>query len=155
MFSSITSKILSRVPKYNFSRHLKSTDAESYLKVTPKADPRQAESSPVLDQVEKFSKKEYTRGLSEDEKPIPTSPVLGPIRIENPKVSDKVYRWCSCGLSLKQPFCDGSHKGTQFFPVRFTVEEHKNAIDVCGCKFTKNAPYCDGETCVKLRNGAQ
>lgn len=31
--------------------------------------------------------------------PIPTSPVLGPIKIEDPKVSDKTYRWCSCGLS--------------------------------------------------------
>jgi len=26
-------------------------------------------------------------------------------------------------------------------------------MDICGCKFSKQAPYCDGETCVKLRNG--
>ena len=24
----------------------------------------------------------------------------------------KSYYWCSCGKSSKQPFCDGSHKGT-------------------------------------------
>ena len=28
----------------------------------------------------------------------------------------KSYYWCSCGKSSKQPFCDGSHKGTEFKP---------------------------------------
>ena len=22
----------------------------------------------------------------------------------------KTYAWCTCGLSVKNPFCDGSHK---------------------------------------------
>jgi CDGSH-type Zn-finger protein len=26
----------------------------------------------------------------------------------------KKYFWCACGLSQKQPFCDGSHKSTGF-----------------------------------------
>ena len=26
----------------------------------------------------------------------------------------KSYYWCTCGLSVKQPFCDGSHKDTAF-----------------------------------------
>ena len=30
---------------------------------------------------------------------------------------DKSYYWCSCGKSSKQPFCDGSHKGTEFTPL--------------------------------------
>ena len=30
-------------------------------------------------------------------KPIPQSPILGPIEITNPKVSEKSYYWCSCG----------------------------------------------------------
>ena len=25
-------------------------------------------------------------------------------------VPQKIYAWCTCGLSEKQPFCDGSHK---------------------------------------------
>jgi len=35
--------------------------------------------------------------------------------------------------------------------VRFTVEEKCLSIDLCGCKLTKNAPYCDGETCLELK----
>ena len=31
----------------------------------------------------------------------------------------KSYYWCSCGKSSKQPFSDGSHKGTEFNPVVF------------------------------------
>ncbi len=26
------------------------------------------------------------------------------------------YYWCACGRSKNQPFCDGSHKGTDFKP---------------------------------------
>ena len=28
----------------------------------------------------------------------------------------KSYYWCKCGLSSKQPFCDGSHETTDFLP---------------------------------------
>ncbi len=49
--------------------------------------------------------------------------------MENPIVAQKApyvldlepctYYWCSCGKSSKQPFCDGSHKGTEFvFPQK-------------------------------------
>ena len=31
----------------------------------------------------------------------------GPIAVEVEKY--KSYYWCACGLSKKQPFCDGSH----------------------------------------------
>ncbi|MEI6611086.1 MAG: CDGSH iron-sulfur domain-containing protein [Deltaproteobacteria bacterium] len=55
----------------------------------------------------------------------------------------KTYHWCSCGLSKKQPFCDGSHKGTSFTPVAFTTDETKQLF-LCGCKRTKNQPFCDG-----------
>lgn len=53
------------------------------------------------------------------------------------------YYWCACGLSKKQPFCDGSHKGTGISPMKFTVEEAKKVF-LCGCKQSKNAPFCDG-----------
>ena len=30
-------------------------------------------------------------------------------------VEGKKYFWCSCGKSARQPFCDGSHEGTDFY----------------------------------------
>ena len=56
---------------------------------------------------------------------------------------EKKYAWCGCGESSKQPFCDGSHKGTGLMPRVFTAEETKTAY-LCGCKHTGNGPFCDG-----------
>ena len=53
------------------------------------------------------------------------------------------YWWCACGKSKNQPFCDGSHKMTDFSPVKFTVTE-KETLYLCGCKKTANPPFCDG-----------
>ena len=55
----------------------------------------------------------------------------------------KEYWWCSCGRSQKQPFCDGAHKGTEFTPQAFKLEE-KKTMWLCACKQTKNSPSCDG-----------
>lgn len=53
------------------------------------------------------------------------------------------YWWCACGLSKSQPFCDGSHSGTNFSPVEFTIEE-KKIYSLCGCKYSKKKQFCDG-----------
>lgn len=55
----------------------------------------------------------------------------------------KTYYWCSCGRSSKQPFCDGSHKGTTFGPVAWEAQSTTTAY-FCGCKATGNSPMCDG-----------
>lgn len=55
----------------------------------------------------------------------------------------KTYAYCTCGESLNQPMCDGSHGGTGFKPQLFTVEAESDAF-LCRCKRTGNAPYCDG-----------
>ena len=51
--------------------------------------------------------------------------------------------WCACGRSQNQPFCDGSHVGTEFSPVAFTPDADAEAF-LCACKRTSTPPYCDG-----------
>lgn len=55
----------------------------------------------------------------------------------------KSYAWCACGLSQKQPFCDGSHSGTGLLPVVFKAAKTE-AVWLCGCKQSKNRQFCDG-----------
>ena len=47
----------------------------------------------------------------------------------------KSYYWCSCGKSSKQPFCDGTHKGSEFNPVAYKAETTKKMF-FCACKQT-------------------
>ncbi len=53
------------------------------------------------------------------------------------------YWWCQCGRSENQPFCDGSHKGTDFNPMKVEVTK-TGTVPLCGCKQSSNRPYCDG-----------
>jgi len=53
------------------------------------------------------------------------------------------YAWCACGASKNQPFCDGSHRGSEFQPV-VTKFEEKRRVAWCGCKHSHNRPFCDG-----------
>ncbi len=55
----------------------------------------------------------------------------------------KAYFWCTCGESSKQPFCDGSHKGTEFTPMRYKADKDRKAW-MCACKKTGKGPFCDG-----------
>lgn len=65
----------------------------------------------------------------------------------------KTYAWCTCGLSVKNPLCDGSHKqlayeenGETIMPyksLKFTAEKTEE-VWLCNCKQTKNPPFCDG-----------
>ncbi len=55
----------------------------------------------------------------------------------------KLYYWCACGRSKSQPFCDGSHKGTGFSPIKFEATDSKKVFFCC-CKQTGNPPFCDG-----------
>jgi CDGSH-type Zn-finger protein len=51
--------------------------------------------------------------------------------------------FCTCGESKGQPFCDGSHKKTDFTPMAFLAKKDGTAY-LCCCKQSKNLPYCDG-----------
>lgn len=51
--------------------------------------------------------------------------------------------WCACGLSQKQPYCDGSHTSTDFYPEIVHIESDQT-VSWCGCRQSGNKPYCDG-----------
>ena len=54
------------------------------------------------------------------------------------------YWYCTCGKSSSQPFCDGSHKDTDFSPLQVNISE-KGTYYFCGCKRTATQPFCDGK----------
>jgi CDGSH-type Zn-finger protein len=72
-----------------------------------------------------------------------TEPIIADTKPQVMTLSPGKYYWCSCGASKNQPFCDGSHQGTDFTPQLFEVTEEKN-VALCLCKHTKNSPFCDG-----------
>ena len=87
--------------------------------------------------------------MSTDNKPLepgsqkPVIPQVGPyiVQVE----AGRHYRWCRCGLSQRQPWCDDSHTGTGLEPIAFTAPI-SGEYHMCGCKNSENKPYCFG-TC--------
>lgn len=53
------------------------------------------------------------------------------------------YWWCACGRSKNQPWCDGSHKTTEFSPREVVITEKKRYA-LCQCKQSKKDMFCDG-----------
>ena len=65
----------------------------------------------------------------------------GPIAVDVEEGSS--YFWCACGKSANQPYCDGSHAGTNFRPLMWTAEASETKY-FCACKQTDSRPFCDG-----------
>lgn len=53
----------------------------------------------------------------------------------------KTYKWCSCGESKTQPLCDKDRCGDKAISYLAELNEE---VYFCGCKHTKNPPWCDG-----------
>ena len=132
-------------------KKLKNIIPEDYIKIQKNTKPfLTSKLSDLIAKSQKYDPKNPKKGLLPTEQPIPISPILGPIRVQRPKVGSKVL-WCSCGMSSKQPYCDGSHKMTAFKPMEFVVEEPVEWVFYCGCKFSEDKPFCDGKTCLEIQ----
>jgi CDGSH-type Zn-finger protein len=72
-----------------------------------------------------------------------TKPVVG-------ELEPGTYWWCACGRSKEQPWCDGSHAGTDFSPCEVAIEE-KKVYAMCTCKHSAKGAFCDGnhKNCTK------
>ncbi|MGC9338082.1 MAG: CDGSH iron-sulfur domain-containing protein [Bacteroidales bacterium] len=69
-------------------------------------------------------------------------PVIAGLRSIKLETEAGLYFWCACGRSKNQPFCDGSHSGTDFQPMPVKIEE-KQLVKWCSCKHTQTPPFCD------------
>jgi len=65
----------------------------------------------------------------------PKVPKHGSVKVTLKK--GQAYLYCTCGESLKQPFCDGSHKklGNGYKPLKFVAFRELNKW--CACKRNK------------------
>jgi len=80
--------------------------------------------------------------MSDDQEPVPRIARYKPYYFK--PVPGRTYLWCSCGRSASQPFCDGSHKGSGFEPLKYVAAEEDGEVLLCGCKHTRAPPFCDG-----------
>ena len=71
--------------------------------------------------------------------PIPAQKSPYPVDVD----AGKKYRWCACGRSAKQLFCDGSHNAFGLAHLEYMATATTQAW-FCGCKSTKSQPLCDG-----------
>ena len=63
-------------------------------------------------------------------------------------VEGETYYWCSCGRSSTDPYCDrtceSENRIDKFVPIPFTIQKKQACFSICGCKYTKSPPFCDG-----------
>lgn len=72
----------------------------------------------------------------------PVVPAYCPYRVH--LQPGRTYRWCACGRSSSQPWCDGSHSDSDPQPLAVRVSVEQKLHYVCGCKYTSKPPFCDG-----------
>jgi CDGSH iron-sulfur domain-containing protein 3 len=74
---------------------------------------------------------------------IKEEPRIAGLRSIKQEMVPGIYSYCTCGYSANQPFCDGSHEGTSFEPLKIVISDPQR-ISWCACKRSQKLPYCDG-----------
>ncbi len=123
-FPEIFLKIL-KLRQYSRRQHL-SQRMLSLRKIALKKGKRGE--SPFMGDIEELPKK------------CPYVPMYGPctVRIDNDVRPGSIMKWCTCGLSKNQPWCDNeSHKSTSFKPLSWKVPENQTIFSICNCKYTR------------------
>ena len=110
-----------------------------------KSDPNSNADRTDLDKVFKIIEDGHYYVDSRDafEGKVPASPAKCPYKVA--LTPGKTYFYCTCGLSKKQPFCDGAHKASDGYkPLKFVAEKAEGYL--CGCKRNKaeSGVFCDG-----------
>ena len=135
-----------------FSKPMKIIETESYLQTQKDTKKHVKMSQSDLKKISReYNQDTAQRELPENFVPIPVSHSLYPIEVSKLEIGEK-YKWCSCGMSLAQPFCDQSHNKTKFAPLTFIIEEPIHSVLLCACKYSTAKPFCDQKTCAELRN---
>ncbi len=67
--------------------------------------------------------------------PVTAANRPSPMEVEK----DKSYYWCAYRRSKSQPFCDGSHAGTDITPIKYVAEDDE-AVYFCECKQSGSRP---------------
>jgi CDGSH-type Zn-finger protein len=70
-------------------------------------------------------------------------PRIAGLRSIKQDLAPGIYAYCTCGYSANQPFCDGSHEGTSFEPLKVVITDPQR-ISWCTCKHSAKMPICDG-----------
>ena len=81
------------------------------------------------------------------ELPLKTLPTIAEKRPYKMQLEPgKTYFYCTCGKSDNQPWCNGSHKGTEWKPYKFTYDGDDKKKYLCFCKLNKDESgfRCDG-----------
>ena len=137
---------LAKILMRGIKNKIKEIEPEAYLRTDNNLQEHLVKSLNDIKKESEIYSKESLKEVSKVENPEPIVSSNKPFEINFPKLGEK-YSWCTCGLSQRQPFCDGRHKGTGFKPMRFSIEEPVATVYVCCCKKTTTPPLCDLETC--------
>lgn len=79
---AIVNSMVTKPARFFVKKNIKKTTPESFIKTIPIQKEQKITDFEI--KVEVFDKKNYVRGLGEEEKPIPVSAKLGPIRVYTP-----------------------------------------------------------------------